>query len=138
MANPEANIKRAMVKSVKDAGGYARRIEDQYGVGIFDLILIPFGLPVFMTEVKIVRSQNFGPSLRQHVELQRIQYVGQTSGHVIPLMIGYKEGTFYFSKLKPAIKLEECFSVTTSQMPFNAQLVQFYHSIRGDDGKTHD
>ena len=48
----EADIKRAMVQSMKDAGSYGRRIEDQYAVGTYDLILIPFGLPVFMVEVR--------------------------------------------------------------------------------------
>jgi hypothetical protein len=119
-----------MVKSVKEAGGYARRIEDQFGVGVFDLILIPFGLPVFMTEVKMIRGPTFGPTLRQYVELERVRYVGHPSGHVMPLLIGYKNGTYYFSKLREAIKPEDCFSVTTSDMSFHDQLVQFYNSVR--------
>ena len=127
---PEANVKRAMVKSVKESGGYGRRIEDQFGVGIYDLILIPFGLPVFMTEVKIIRKSTFGPTLRQHVELERIRYVGQPNGHVLPLLIGYRNGVYYFSELKVEVKPEDCFSVTTSDMSFHDQLVQFYNSVR--------
>lgn len=126
----EADVKRAMVKSVKEAGGYARRIEDQYGVGIFDLILIPFGLPVFMTEVKMIRGPAFGPTLRQHVELERIRYVGHPTGHVLPLLIGYKNSTYYFSELVVQAKPEDCFSVTTTSMSFHDQLVQFYNSRR--------
>ena len=126
----EADVKRAMVKSMKESGGYGRRIEDQYGVGIFDLILIPFGYPVFMTEVKMIRGATFGPTLRQHVELERIRYVGHPNGHVFPLLIGYKNGTYYFSELRVEVKPENCFSVTTTDMSFHDQLVQFHNSVR--------
>jgi len=126
----EADVKRAMVQSMKASGGYGRRIEDQYGVGIYDLILIPFGLPVFMTEVKMIRGPTFGPTLRQYVELERVRYVGHPNSHVLPLLIGYKNNTFYFSKLQTTVKPEDCFSVTTSDMSFHDQLVQFYNSTR--------
>lgn len=129
--NLEADVKRAMVKSVKEAGGYARRIEDQFGVGIYDLVLIPFGLPVFMTEVKIIRGPTFGPSLRQHVELERIRHVSSNTGHVFPLVVGYRDKVYYFSKLQLVIRPSDCFSVTTSDMSFHDQLVQFYNSVRG-------
>ena len=126
----EADVKRTMVKSVRDSGGYARRIEDQFGVGIYDVILIPFGLPVFMAEVKIIRKATFGPTLRQHVELERIRYVGQPHGHVLPLLIGFKDGVYYFSELRIEVKPQDCFSVTTYDMSFHDQLVQFYNSMR--------
>lgn len=126
----EAEVKRHMVKSMKESGGYGRRIEDQYGVGIFDIILIPFGLPVFMAEVKIVRISVFGPTARQQIELGRIKHVANDKGHVIPIMIGWRNGVYYFSPPKPIIRAEECFSVTTRDMTFHDQLVQYYHSTR--------
>jgi len=126
----EADVKRAMVASVREAGGYARRIEDQFGVGVYDLILIPYGLPVFMTEVKMIRKSTFGPSMRQHVELERIRHVGQPNGHVFPLLVGYRNGTYYFSGLELEVKPEDCFSVTTTDMPFHEQLIRFYNSMR--------
>jgi len=126
----EADVKRNMVKSMKDGGGYGRRIEDQYAVGVFDMILIPFGLPVFMTEVKMIRGLTFGPTLRQHVELERIRHVGHPSGHVIPLMVGFKDGVYYFHTPQMTIRPDACFSVTTSDMSFHDQLVQYYNSRR--------
>lgn len=126
----EADVKRAIVKSMVQSGGYGRRVEDQYGVGIFDLILIPHGLPVFMAEVKMIRGTIFSPTPRQHVELGRIQRVASDKGHVIPLMIGWRNKTFYFSPPKNIIRYDECFSVTTSEMSFHDQLVQYYHSTR--------
>lgn len=127
----EADVKRAMVKSMKESGGYGRRIEDQYGVGIYDTILIPFGLPVFMAEVKIVKDNTFGPTLRQFVELERIKHVGFGANHVIPIMIGWKNGVYYFSPPKMSIVRNECFSVTTTDKNFHDQLVLYYHSMKG-------
>jgi hypothetical protein len=120
-----------MVASVKQFGGYARRIEDQYAVGVFDMIMIPFGLPVFLAEVKIIKGVSFGPTERQFIELTRVITASNQKGHAIPVMIGWKEGTFYFHKPAEVIQCRDCFSVTTSDLPFNTQLVQFYHSQKG-------
>jgi hypothetical protein len=127
----EADIKRAMVQSMKDAGSYGRRIEDQYAVGTYDLILIPFGLPVFMAEVKMIKDNTFGPTLRQFVELERIKHVGFGAQHVIPVMIGWKNDVYYFSAPKMNIARNECFSVTTTHKTFHDQLVLYYHSMKG-------
>lgn len=126
----EADVKRGMVKSVQEKGGYARRIEDQYGVGILDCIFIPFGMPVIMAEVKLVKGYTFGPTMRQLVELERIRYVGHSSGHVVAVIIGYKDKTYYFHEPKQTIDCRECFSVTTHDMSFHDQLVQYCHSRR--------
>lgn len=129
-SSSESSVKRMMIQSMKENGGYGRRIEDSYGVGIFDTILIPKELPVFLAEVKIIRGNSFGPTERQLVELSRIDKVSGMTGHVIPVMIGWKEGTFYFHSPAEIIKCSDCFSVTTSDMEFCNQLVQYYHSIR--------
>src|SRR6478736_1512304 len=100
-----------MIKSMKEGGGYGRRIEDQYGVGLYDTILIPFGLPVFMAEVKIIHgANNFGPTPRQLIELKRIGDAAALNGHVIPIMIGWKDGVHYFHKPKEIIDRKDCFS----------------------------
>jgi hypothetical protein len=127
----EADIKRRMIKSMHEGGGYGRRIEDQYAVGIYDTILIPKGLPVFMAEVKVVRSGHFGPTPRQMIELQRIADVSEPNHHVIPVMIGWHEGVYYFHKPKMTIPCSDCFSVTTSDAPFHKQLVLYYFSQKG-------
>src|SRR4051794_11045087 len=108
----EADVKRKMIKSMHEGGGYGRRIEDQYAVGVYDTILIPKGLPVFMAEVKVIRGTHFGPTPRQMVELQRIADVGEPNQHVIPVMIGWQEGVYYFHKPKMTIPKSDCFSVT--------------------------
>ena len=126
----EADVKRKMVKSVMEKSGYARRIEDQFAVGTFDLLLIPLGLPVFTAEVKMVKGHTFGPTARQLLELERVRLAAFKSGHVIPVIIGYKEGVYYFHEPKESIDCRECFSVTSLDMSFHDQLVQYYHSRR--------
>ena len=130
LAKTESTIKREMITAMKENGGYGRRIEDQYGVGIYDTILIPFGLPVFMAEVKIVRGATFGPTERQLIELVRVKEAANSGGHVIPIVIGWKDGVYYFSKPMSIIHPRDCFSVTTGPMNFHNQLVQYYHSRR--------
>jgi hypothetical protein len=127
----EANVKRAIAKAMKEGGGYARRFEDQYAVGVYDMILIPKGLPVFMAEVKLVKGQHFGPTPRQFIELQRIMDVGNPNSHAIAVMIGWKDGIFYFHKPRQVINIADCFSVTTGDMPFYKQLVLYYYSQKG-------
>lgn len=126
----ESDVKRKMVESVKSCGGYARRIEDQYAVGVFDTMFIPKGLPVIFAEVKIVRGTTFGPTPRQLIELDRVKYATANTGHAIPIIIGYKDGVYYFHHPMPAVDIKECFSVTTSDMEFHDQLVQYFHSRR--------
>lgn len=128
----ESDIKRNMIKSMQEGGGYGRRIEDKYAVGTYDLILIPFGLPVFTAEVKMIRDNFFGPTPRQMVELTRITNVAVNSGHVIPVMIGWKEGVFYFHKPKSIIDRRDCFSVTTSDVPFFKALTLYYFAQKGN------
>jgi hypothetical protein len=120
-----------MIASMKENGGYGRRIEDQFAVGVFDTILIPVGLPVFMAEVKVVRSDTFGPTERQLIELMRVKAAATNAGHVIPIVIGFKEGIHYFHHPEEVIHTRNCFSVTTSDMDFYHQLVQYYHSRKG-------
>ena len=120
----EASIKAEMVKSVRANGGYARRIEDQFLVGMPDTILIPRGCPVFFAEVKIVAGQQLAPSPRQYVEMCRIRAVGGMHG--IPIMIGWKDHIYYFHETTEKAPLTSCFSVTNGHMSFHDQLVQFY------------
>jgi len=127
----EADVKRAMVKAMVAGGGYARRIEDQYGVGIFDVILIPYNLPVFMAEAKLIRGNTFGPTERQYVELVRIENVGAIDKHVIPVMIGWRDDSYYFHKPAKTIDYRDCFSVTTTKLNFYDQLIKYYHAQKG-------
>jgi hypothetical protein len=126
----ESDVKRKMIRSMKESGGYGRRLEDQFAVGLYDLILIPKGLPVFTAEVKVFKGATFSPTPRQLVELRDIREVAADAGHVIPTMIGWRDGIYYFYKPTLNINYRDCFSITTSDVSFHDQLVQYYYSTR--------
>ena len=125
----EADVKRKMSEDMKDAGAYARRIEDTYAVGIFDMVLIPKGLPMFAAEVKMIHGNYFGPTPRQHIELVRIETVAANAGHVIPVMIGYKEGVYHFHKPQMRIAVTDCF---TSRGNFHDALTKYHKYLEAN------
>lgn len=82
----EADAKRAVVQNIKQRGGYARRIEDQFSVGFPDLIVeTSESQPVFFIEAKIITGHVFGPTPRQYVEMSRLT----VSRYAIPVLAGY-------------------------------------------------
>jgi len=89
----ESEFKTKLTKQLRDEGGYGRRFEDQYAVGIPDCMLVPRGGPVFMVEAKVIRASTWGPSPRQTEELKRIS--GACCDALIPLTIGFPEGQTY-------------------------------------------
>ncbi len=100
----ESDVKRDIVNVIRFEGGYARRIEDKFSVGMPDLVLIPMRCPVTWAEVKIIRSTTFGPSPRQLVELQKLH----KPPYSFPIVIGYKDGTHYISGPQLEINIHEC------------------------------
>lgn len=75
----ESQLKSKIVKKIRDnKTGYARRFEDQYAVGLPDMIIIPNGGDVWFMEAKVTRTLNetWGPSPRQEIELDRIVKAG--------------------------------------------------------------
>jgi len=102
----ESAYKSDMVRAVKAEGGYARRIEDQFGVGILDTILILPSTGAIFAEVKRFTGNFFEPSPRQWIEMQRIN-----AGGGLSLLIGVKTGTkgpHYFHHEAKVAYVENC------------------------------
>lgn len=102
----EADVKRAMVKRMFAEKGYARRIEDQFSVGFPDLITIPRNGPTLFLEIKIIRGLSFGVTERQLIEIQRIN---DARRELCAFMVGYKDGTFYYSPAAKSVKIQDCY-----------------------------
>lgn len=119
----ESFVKKFITEDVRRSGGYARRFEDKFGVGIPDTILILNGLPPIFAEVKIFTGQRFGPTDRQLVELTRIN---AQQPRIYGILIGWKNGIYYFSEAKSVALIGDCFSVTQVSMSFSNQLYQFW------------
>jgi len=100
----EAEVKRKIVDSVRADGGYARRIEDKFTVGMPDVVLIPVQCPVVWIEVKLVPGQLFHPSMRQFVELNKLR----RAPHSTSFVVGWKRNLLYISRPKMDIHLDQC------------------------------
>lgn len=100
----ESAVKRKIVESIREDKGYARRIEDQFSVGMPDLILMPVRCPVIWAEVKMVDGYTFHPTQRQLIELGKLR----RPPHSYSMVIGWKAGILYISPPKLDIRLEDC------------------------------
>lgn len=90
MTKLEAEYKGKIVSALNDAGGYATRVEDQYRVGILDLILSMPSTGVVLAEAKRFTGTFFEPSARQYIEMRRID-----DGGGVALLIGIKHEHYY-------------------------------------------
>lgn len=90
----EADYKGEMVRDVRDAGGYATRIEDQYRVGFPDLLFCFPDTGVVIAEAKIFDGNIFRPRGRQYIEMCEIEDGGGRT-----VLIGVKKGKHYLSSL---------------------------------------
>lgn len=100
----EADVKADIVRSVRREGGYGRRIEDRFSVGMPDVILIPTDCPVVWLEAKIVRDNMFGPTERQLIELRRLRI----KPHCTSYLIGWKAGVHYITLPTRQIHYNDC------------------------------
>ena len=99
----ESGYKRDMVKAVKEAGGYARRFEDLYGVGILDTVFILPGMPPIFAEAKRFTGLFFTPSDRQWVEASRIENAGGKA-----LIVGVKDKRYHLHYTAKVCYVENC------------------------------
>jgi hypothetical protein len=101
----ESDFKRRLVADVNALpGGYARRVEDRFAVGMLDLIIKLPALPWIFAEGKLVDGNLFMPSERQFVEGERIQRAG---GGVV--LIGWKSGVMYLSPWIRQADIRTCY-----------------------------
>lgn len=105
----ESEYKTKIVKQVKDDGGYGRRFEDQYAVGLADMIMIPKGGPVFFCEAKIIKlvSGEFYPTPRQFEELKRVK---ETDSGALSILMGIDplDGMLYLNPLTQVANKHTC------------------------------
>lgn len=104
--NPrESEIKQKIVKSIRMEGGYGRRIEDRFSVGMPDMVLIPRGCPVIWVEAKILLGNILKVDPRQEVELLRLT----VAPHSISYMLGWKSGEIYIAPPSSrGMRITEC------------------------------
>jgi len=131
LSKSESDYKTAFVKSLRVDGWYARRIEDQYAVGIPDILVgIPYG-PTVMVEAKLVKHQSFAPTPRQYIELQRWDKHNKPQSVYPPhyrfsWLLGFKEGVMYLHSAAEQVKIEDCLASSPGEKP-SSLLMRFWN-----------
>lgn len=111
----ETKYKQQLVKHFKDRGHYAARIEDMYGVGKPDLIIVLKNGPVFFPEAKIVRHRKFQARPRQFIELERLNVSALMA---VPCIIGYDMAdgfTYIHEPRRGPVSVEEAMAQQTNE-----------------------
>lgn len=120
----EADFKLRIVKSIKAEGGYARRIEDKFAVGVPDMTIIPNPSPaVFFTEAKIFMGRQFRPTPRQFIELMRLHRL-PAFGVVIGMNTVTKK--VYADVPKETIRVEDAVEMSEGET-FSEFFVRLYN-----------
>jgi hypothetical protein len=102
----EAGRKRKLVAEINALrGGYARRIEDRFAVGVLDLIIKLPEFPWLWAEGKLIDGFKFAPTERQWVEGERILKTG-----TLALLIGWKGSIMCVSSWTKQADSRQCFS----------------------------
>jgi hypothetical protein len=100
----ESDVKREIIRDIRKEGGYARRIEDRFSVGMPDTVLIPMNCPVVWVEVKILTGNILRPAPRQLIELKLLRI----PPHSTSFVVGYKEGAYYISPPTDGVHINMC------------------------------
>jgi hypothetical protein len=102
----EGEWKTAIASGLRNSGEwYARRIEDQFGVGFPDMFLMKFGHAPLIVEAKKVLGRYFEPTPRQWIDLTQLH----KPPHCYAILMGiddrHNDGiVFHFSE--PARKVD--------------------------------
>lgn len=124
MPKLESDYKTDFVKMVRSAGGYARRVEDQYAVGTLDLIIVAPGTEVVLGEAKRFTHLVYKPSPRQYVEMQRIENAGGLS-----VLIGIKDGRWHFHRSTMVATVDTSIIQRNDESPLDAY-IRWYNGVR--------
>lgn len=113
----ESRVKTALVKKLKERGHYARRIEDQYGVGILDIVTaFKNDDKTWFIEVKIINGNYFGMTERQGIEALKLQKTGNSSVAVCVAGYNEREGTWYISAPTVKVHVDDCMKQETGEL----------------------
>lgn len=106
----ESKAKTLLAKQLRDAGHYGRRHEDQFAVGILDMVIaLRDDDRTYHCEAKIINGLQFKPRERQYTEALRIN--GLDNDGAVAILIGYKEAEklwYIAKKFDKVVRLTDC------------------------------
>lgn len=128
----ESQFKSEFIKAIKAQGGWGRRVEDQYGVGVLDMIIVIPGLPVYFAEGKVVTGKFMEPSPRQAIEMERIN--AASHGVAESVLIGFSPDRVSFSPLTERAYLDAPTTFHCLREVPERQMLEFYYQWRQKNG----
>jgi hypothetical protein len=130
----ESEVKFDMVRDVKREGGYGRRIEDRFSVGMPDLILIPVRCRVVWVEVKIIEGNILSCQGRQYIELKRLTI----PPHSAAFLVGWKSGLLFAAPPIDSIHIDDCIKQKPDETipAFIRRCIDVQHLLEGANEKT--
>ena len=118
----EADHKVKLVKEVRLLGGYARRLEDKYALGLLDLIIKLPGRALLWGEGKLIEGHQFAPTPRQYEEGKSWIKAGANA-----LLIGWQNKTMYISPWVEKADKRECYA--TSGISYAESLLLYLNEV---------
>lgn len=94
MSHEESHLKTQLVRQCKERGWYARRFEDQYAVGVLDVVIVPTKHQTLFVEGKVTDGIKFVPTDRQFIEGRRII---ESGGLALPILVGWRQDRMYIA-----------------------------------------
>lgn len=102
-------VKKVRLETAQIPGWYARRIEDQYAVGIPDMLFgIPSGQAILIEAKRVLTGTAFAPTARQWIELQRWRDPGNTIHNRFSFMMAFKDRTVYIGDAAEKMDIRNC------------------------------
>ena len=128
----ESRHKTEFVDQCRGLGAYARRVEDQFQVGVLDMIVAFSGLPVCFLEGKKVDHITFGPTERQWIEGERIMSL--KGGHSLALLVAWgPDNEFYVCEWARVASLKKAYYEQGNKN--HASILYNYLRVRSSAGR---
>ena len=121
----EADFKAQLVKNVRALGGYGRRLEDKYALGLLDLVIKLPQHPFLVAEGKLIAGHAFAPSARQYEEGKSWINAG-----VKVLLIGWHQKSMYISPWVKKADKRECY--TDHNTDYGLSLLRYFGDATDD------
>jgi hypothetical protein len=127
----ESNYKTEFVRRAREHGAYARRIEDQFAVGMLDMLVVIPELPVFLIEATVVKASFVEPSPRQGVEIARINALRAKGGGAVAVLLGFGDERYYVAARNTRIPLSSMRDYRYEEFNPVTMLTQFWRDVNG-------
>jgi hypothetical protein len=129
----ESELKTKLVQQCRERGWYARRIEDQFAVGILDVTVAISWRPVLFIEAKVTDGLKFSPTERQYIEGLQIN---KANSCAIAILVGWRDKVMYVDDWYREVFITKAFAQPKG-LNYAETLEEWFTNGRQNDGHEH-